>query len=102
MDSEIQTKFEWMGARVKLTVLPRPTPRRDRRPAWWTTNAMSRPVSIDIRRDDAGEYFDLRHRSDVDVQVLDDGPWSRSSSGRAPGFDPGGSWFDPTRLNLDN
>ncbi len=71
MDSEIQTKFEWMGARVKLTVLPRPTPRRDRRPAWWTTNARSRPVSIDIRRDDAGEYFDLRRRSDVDVQVLD-------------------------------
>jgi hypothetical protein len=52
-----------MGARVKVSVLPE--------------RLSSRPVSIDIRRDGTGEYFDLRRRSDVDVQVLDVRPSDR-------------------------
>lgn len=77
MDSEIQTKFEKMGARVKLTALPERARRQSRRVDRWTTHRMVRPITIDIRRDEVGEYFDVRHRSDVRVQVLDVRPADR-------------------------
>jgi hypothetical protein len=77
MDSEVQTKFNKMGARIKVTVIPDWTHRANRRALRWIDEPVLRPVSIDIRRDDAGEYFDLRHRGDVDVQVLDVRPADR-------------------------
>ena len=53
MGNAIENKFQKMGARVKVT--------RDR----------LTPMRIDIRRDGAGEYFDVRHNRDIDVQVCD-------------------------------
>src|SRR3712207_3525581 len=53
MGDSIETKFEKMGARVKVTV--------DRLAA----------LRVDVRRDAEGEYFDLRRPRDVDVRVLD-------------------------------
>jgi hypothetical protein len=50
---DVIDKFEKMGARVKVTV--------DRL-------AQTR---VDVRRDRDGEYFDLRHGTDTEVQVLD-------------------------------
>src|SRR4051812_24759924 len=55
MESNLATKFEKMGARVYVT----------------KQNLDVAPVRVDIRRDDLGEYFDVRHRSDVSVEVLD-------------------------------
>ena len=57
MGEFLETKFEKMGARVKVMSLP------DR--------LSPGPVRIDVRRDRRGEYFDVRHRSDVHVDVLD-------------------------------
>jgi hypothetical protein len=59
MGNAIENKFERMGARVKVTL--------DR----------LAPLSIDIRRDKVGEYFDVRHNSEVDVQVVDVRPADR-------------------------
>lgn len=59
MGNAIENKFERMGARVKVT--------HDR----------LAPLSIDVRRDKAGEYFDVRHGSGVDVQVVDVRPADR-------------------------
>ncbi len=59
MGNAIENKFQRMGARVKVTV--------DR----------LAPLSIDIRRDKGGEYFDVRHNSEVDVQVVDVRPADR-------------------------
>jgi len=57
MGDLLETKFETMGARVKVMALPA-------RLATW-------PVRVDVRRDKHGEYFDVRRRSDVTVDVLD-------------------------------
>jgi len=63
--NDMETKFEKMGARVKVKKLGFAEPSRNWR------GFSPRPVTIDIRRDDRGEYFDVRHRSDVTVDVLD-------------------------------
>lgn len=59
MGNAIENKFEKMGARVRVTI-DRLTPTR-----------------IDIRRDRDGEYFDVRHNREVDVQVVDVRPAER-------------------------
>jgi len=54
MGNSIENKFQKMGARVKVTVDPLTS------------------VRIDIRRDRAGEYFEVRHDpAEVEVQVVD-------------------------------
>ena len=54
MGNSIENKFEKMGARVKVTVDPLTS------------------VRIDIRRDRAGEYFEVRHDpAEVEVLVVD-------------------------------
>jgi len=70
MDSEVQTQFEKMGARLKVTVVPTSARLGN---DWRVSNAEDRmrPVTVDIRRDNKGEYFELRRRSNVSVQVLD-------------------------------
>jgi hypothetical protein len=76
MGNDILDKFQQMGARVKVTVLPIRTmvlPRRAR----FSNSRRAGPVSIDIRHDKQGEYFDLRCRTDVDVQVLEVRPKDR-------------------------
>lgn len=81
MNNAIEAKFQKMGARVKVASFPalRPGrdwnggPRRDRRD--WARDLG--PFRIDIARDRDGEFFDLRHRSDVEVQVLDVRPSDR-------------------------
>ena len=77
MDSEIQTKFDKMGARIKVTVLPAWTRRPVGRLVRLRDDRFLAAVSIDIRRDGAGEYFDLRRQRDVDVRVLDVRPADR-------------------------
>lgn len=57
MGELLETKFEKMGARVKVMSLP--------------AHLALGAVRIDVRRDKGGEYFDVRHRSDVHVDVLD-------------------------------
>src|SRR5688500_10973083 len=57
MGTLLETKFEKMGARVKVMSLP--------------AHLAQGAVRIDVRRDKGGEYFDVRHRSDVHVDVLD-------------------------------
>ena len=59
MGNAIQKKFEKMGARVKVTSDP-----------------LAR-LSIDIRRDRLGEYFDVRHDREIEVQVVDLKPADR-------------------------
>src|SRR5688500_17321783 len=79
-ESGLAERFGKMGARVRVTVLPAPRNVRDfnggRR--WRFTSQEDRfPVRVDVRRDRDGEYFDVRRRSDVDVQVLDVRPNER-------------------------
>src|SRR4051794_4334707 len=59
MSDEIQTQFEKLGARVKVSA---------------TAHV---PVSIDVRSDRHGEYFVVRHARDVEVRVWDVTPWDR-------------------------
>ena len=57
MGTLLETKFEKMGARVKVMSLP--------------ARLAQDAVRIDVRRDKGGEYFDILHREDVSVHVLD-------------------------------
>jgi hypothetical protein len=59
-----------MGARLKVTVVPVSARLGN---DWRVSKAedRKRPVTVDIRRDNKGEYFELRRRSNVSVQVLD-------------------------------
>jgi hypothetical protein len=57
----LETQFAQMGARVKINAAN--SRGRFIRP--------SGPVSLDVRRDDHGEYFDIRVSEGVDVQVVD-------------------------------
>jgi len=59
MGNPIENKFQKMGARVKVTC-----------------DRLAR-VSIDIREDRRGEYFEVRHHPDVEVQVVDVKPADR-------------------------
>jgi len=76
MNTDIVEKFDRMGARVKVTAIPAWADQRSRR-GIRTRAGSATPVSIDIRRDKTGEYFDLRHRKDVDIQILDVRPADR-------------------------
>ncbi len=66
MENEMcKTISERWALEVKVKKLGWPEPQRG-----WRGN-VARPVTVDIRRDERGEYFDVRHRSDVSVEVLD-------------------------------
>jgi hypothetical protein len=77
MDQALASKFERIGARVKVTNLPQgaANPRR------WNTVPRLRedfaPIRVDIRRDDRGEYFNVCVRPDVSVEVVDVKPADR-------------------------
>jgi hypothetical protein len=60
MDNALETKFDKMGARVKVKV---------RTAAVSAATAV--PIRVDIRRDNRGEYFDIHCREDVSLEVLD-------------------------------
>jgi hypothetical protein len=75
MGNEIANKFEKMGARVKVSMLSGRARRRSGRGVRFDPN--TRPISIDIRRDDDGDYFELVHRPNVEVRVLDVRPADR-------------------------
>jgi hypothetical protein len=66
MNSLLEKKFEKMGARLKVNRFPAISGRR----------AIA-PIRVDIRRDHRGEYFDVQHRPDVSVEVLDLKPAER-------------------------
>jgi hypothetical protein len=70
MTQFIDKQFTKMGARVKVGVENR---RPDTR-AWngrVVRQVQPAPVRIDIRRDGKGEYFEVNHRRDVELQILD-------------------------------
>ena len=61
MDTMLQTKFNKMGARVRMQ----------------TRRGMVQPIRIDVRSDRDGKYFDVQHRGDVSVHVSDVRPRER-------------------------
>src|SRR5262245_44245647 len=75
MDTQLCQRFEKMGARAKVTAVRPIQPTR--RSRWRWIERPIQPVSVDIRRDDRGEYFDVRHRNDVEVAVIDVKPADR-------------------------
>jgi hypothetical protein len=70
MGTDIETKFEKMGARVRINA--HETGSRGVRGA-----SMAGPVRIDIGHDPDGEFFDIRFGAGVEVQVLDARPTER-------------------------
>jgi hypothetical protein len=58
--SVIEKKFSLMGARVKIS---EPNNRR------WNSNP--RPFSIDIGRDEEGEFFSLQVKKEVEMMIMD-------------------------------
>lgn len=77
MGTEISDKFLKMGARARITLLPKFDMIRR-----WSGNRQGmrdrrQPITVDIRNDRNGEYFDIRHRSDVEVQIVDIRPADR-------------------------
>jgi hypothetical protein len=54
----IEKKFSLMGARVKIA---EPLENRFRTPA---------PFSIDVRKDEEGEFFDIRIKKEIDMIVM--------------------------------
>lgn len=57
--SVIEKKFSQMGARVKIA---EPQANRFRDPA---------PFSIDVRKDEEGEFFDIKIKKEIDMMVMD-------------------------------
>jgi len=55
----VERKFQALGARVKIS--------EAKDTAW----RVSRPFSIDIRRDKEGEFFDIQAKEEVEMLVLD-------------------------------
>jgi hypothetical protein len=77
---ELMKKFERIGARVavrKVTDSFTATRRETRRRRRDGTPGFLTPVRVDVRQDELGEYFDVRHRQDVQVHVLDLSPRDR-------------------------
>jgi len=58
----IGKKYEKIGARVKFAA-PRPT--------WFGQSIDSERLTLDIRRDREGEYFEIAAGKDVDLSVID-------------------------------
>jgi hypothetical protein len=77
MDNEIMSKFQKLGARAKITVLPNQSHMRTLYRYGYPIHRPIHSISIDIRRDDAGEFFDLRRRNDIKIRVLDLRPEDR-------------------------
>jgi hypothetical protein len=71
MSNEMETKFDKMGARAKVYNVGAPlASHRD----WNGGRRFGRELAairVDIRRDEHGEFFDVRHRNDVTVEVID-------------------------------
>lgn len=72
----IEEQFEKMGARVQMSVV-----REKRGARSWNgrhmIGAIPQPVRVDVLRDGKGEYFDIMHRRDIDVRVVDVRPADR-------------------------
>jgi hypothetical protein len=70
MEQLIETKFEKMGARAKIAIaFERPDTR-----AWngrTVPKHAPQPIRVNVLRDDSGEYFEITHRHDVIVDVVD-------------------------------
>lgn len=79
MDAKLSKRFGELGARVRETVSPRIRARDLRRnPVLGARLAAEQAtLSIDIRHDVAGEYFDVRRGADVAVRILDVEPKDR-------------------------
>jgi hypothetical protein len=67
MGNPICQKFERMGARVKVVT----------NPVGRESHITAPAIRLDVRRDAEGEFFELRHRKDVEVNVLEVVPRER-------------------------
>jgi hypothetical protein len=54
----VEKKFGAMGARAKISTAP-------------MTHGNPRPFSIDIRRDQEGEFFDIKAKKEIEMMILD-------------------------------
>jgi hypothetical protein len=74
----IESKFAAMGARLKIREFPT---RQGRLPVWLNRGTNAHDYAIDIRRDNHGEFFELRVpdilRDSVDVTVMQAEPKER-------------------------
>lgn len=66
----ISKKFVEMGARVKVRTREVPTPVVGVARRWRRDPPTPAPISIDIRRDKNGEYFDILQTGDQEVEVV--------------------------------
>ena len=72
----IESHFGKMGARVRVAVA---TELRGGR-RWngrQVGNSVPQAIRVDILRDGKGEYFEIEHRPDVDISVIDVRPSDR-------------------------
>src|SRR5262245_51489886 len=67
----VQSMFQRIGARADVMAIN--GPREDRRAGRrsWLFRVIARQFEIDIRHDDAGPYFFIRHGKEVYVEVAD-------------------------------
>jgi hypothetical protein len=75
MATAVIEAFEQMGARARIQTIQAPSRRRGRlwngkQSGHWQEFAAD-AVRIDILRDGLGEYFDIRRRSGIPVEVSD-------------------------------
>jgi len=69
-------KFQAMGARVHVGLFGQ-RPKRRRWDGLRVVRRWSGPMLVDVKRDERGEFFDVRHGRDVRVRVLDVRPRDR-------------------------
>jgi hypothetical protein len=76
MSDMVKQKFAKMGARVNVAIARPPAQRRT-----WNNSRLARfavpAIRVDVRRDERGEFFDVQHRKDVRVEVIDVRPADR-------------------------
>lgn len=78
MGAQLESSFGSMGARVRLTTVPDWRPRaRGGAAATATARDLLDTLRVDVRRDAAGEYFDVRCDSRVRVEATDVRPHDR-------------------------
>jgi hypothetical protein len=77
--SGIEAQFRKMGVRVRVQGVPLRAGGGGQftRGRWRSFTLPAAPLRVDVRRDGAGEYFDLAYRKDVELSVADVRPADR-------------------------
>jgi hypothetical protein len=75
MSESISSVFRRMGARADVMVVAPLAPRQLRGRTWF--GSVFQQLEIDVRRDDRGPFYFIRHSKDVRLEVLDIVPHDR-------------------------